>query len=85
MKFFLHFFDHIVYRPSYKFKVNLFYLKNNFYFNFKNLLFINFFTNISKRLNITILKFSYVIYKNFILYFILINIIIQFWLILVII
>ena len=77
MKFFLHFFDHVVYRPSHKFMLNLFYLKNNFYFNFKNLLFINFFTNISKKFNITVLKFSYIIYKNFVLYFILINLLIQ--------
>lgn len=77
MKFFLTFFDNIVYRPSYKFFLNLFFIKNNFYFNFKNLIFINFFTNINKKFNIKILKFSYIFYKNFILYFILVNILIQ--------
>lgn len=64
--------------------LNLFYLKNNFYFNFKNLLFINFFTNVNKRFTITILKFSYVFYKNFILYFILINLLIQILLIIIV-
>lgn len=77
MKFFLNFFDNVIYRPSYKFMLNLFYIKNNFYFNFKNLIFINFFTNVSKKFNIKILKFSYLFYKNFILYFILLNILIQ--------
>ena len=77
MKFFLTFFDNVVYRPSYKFFLNLFFIKNNFYFNFKNLIFINFFTNINKKFNIKILKFSYIFYKNFILYFILVNILIQ--------
>ncbi len=84
MKFFLKFFDHVVYRPSHKFATNLFFLKNNFYFNFKNLLFISFFINISKKLNIKILKFSYLFYKNFILYFLLLNIFFQLFLLMIV-
>jgi len=76
MKFFLNFFDKITNRPSYKFFLNFFSLKNTFYFNFKTLSYIHFFTNIQKSFNIKLVKFSYLFYKNFIIYFLLFNLLI---------
>lgn len=84
MKFFINFFDKITNRPSYKFFLNLFFLKNNFYFNFKTLSYIHFFTNIQKNFNIKLLKFNYLFYKNFIFYFLLLNLLIQFTVILIV-
>lgn len=77
MKTFILFFDKITNRPSYKFFLNLFFLKNSFFFNFKNLLFIHFFVNLKNTFNIKLLKFNYYWYKNFILYFFILNIFIQ--------
>ena len=48
MKFFLSVFDDTLNRPYTKFLFNIFVLKNNFYFNFKNIIYIHFFTNIQK-------------------------------------
>lgn len=83
MKFFITFFDSIVHRPSYKFFLNLFLLKNSFYFNFKNLVYIHFFINLQKELKIKFIKINYYFYKNFILYFFIINILIQLYIILI--
>ena len=83
MKIFILFFDQITNRPSYKFFLNFFFLKNNFYFNFKNLLFIHFFLNLKKTFNLKILKFNYYLYKNFILYFFLLNILIQLYILII--
>lgn len=83
MKFFLMFFDKIIYRPSYKFYLNLFILKNTFYFNFKNLIYIHFFTNLKNNFNINFIKINYVFYKNFIFYFILINLVVQCFIVLI--
>jgi hypothetical protein len=83
MKSFILFFDKIINRPSHKFFLNFFFLKNNFYFNFKNILFIQFFTNLKNTFNIKLLKFNYYFYKNFILYFFLLNSIIQIYIIFV--
>jgi hypothetical protein len=77
MKFFLTFFDSMINRPSNKFFLNFFFLKNSFYFNLKNILFIHFFINLQKSFNLKILKFNYTFYKNLILYFLIINIVIQ--------
>ena len=71
MKFFLSFFDNIVNRPSYKFFLNIFFLKNSFYFNLKSIIYIHFFTNLKNIFKIKLLKFNYTFYKNFLLYFIL--------------
>lgn len=85
MKNFIIFFDKIVNRPSYKFFLNFFFLKNNFYFNLKNLMYIHFFINIKKNFNIKLLKFNYNFYKNFIFYFFLINSILQLYIIVILI
>lgn len=84
MKFFLDLFDKILNRPSYKFFLNFFFLKNNFYFNLKNLSYIHFFTNVQKIFKIKNLKFNYSFYKNFIFYFLLLNLMIQFIVILIV-
>lgn len=84
MKFFTNFFDKIIYKPIFNYSNNLFFLKNNFYTIYKNILFIHFFINLKKKFKIKFIKFTYFFYKNFITYFILINIIIQFLLIFVI-
>lgn len=81
MKSFITFFDKIINRPSHKFFLNFFFLKNNFYFNLKNILFIHFFTNLKNTFNIKLLKFNYYFYKNFILYFFLLNSLIQLYII----
>jgi len=81
MKFFLSFFDNTVIRPSYKFFLNIFFLKNSFYFNLKSIIYIHFFTNLKNIFKIKLLKFNYTFYKNFILYFFLINCIIQLYII----
>jgi hypothetical protein len=85
MKFFLTFFDSMVNRPSNKFFLNFFFLKNSFYFNLKNVLFIHFFINLQRTFHLKIIKFNYVLYKNIIFYFIILNVIIQFFIVFILI
>lgn len=83
MKFYLTFFDKTINRPSHKFCLNIFFLKNSFYFNLKNVLYIHFFTNLKNIFKIKLLKFNYIFYKNFILYFFIINIFIQLYIVMI--
>jgi|LakMenE18May11ns_1017448.scaffolds.fasta_scaffold9142657_2 hypothetical protein len=85
MKFFLSIFDNTLNRPYSKFLLNIFILKNNFYFNFKNIIYIHLFTNVQKIFKIKILKFNYIFFKNTVIYFTIINILIQLYLIIVLI
>ncbi len=84
MKLFVSFFDNINNRPSSKFSNNLFFLKYNAYFNVKNLNYINIFLNLKKRFKIKTFNFNYSFYFNFLLYFIALNVIIQFFLVMII-
>ena len=83
MKFFLTFFDKSTNRPSHKFFLNIFFLKNSFFFNLKSVIYIHFFTNLKNLLKIKLLKFNYIFYKNFIFYFFIINILIQLYIIII--
>lgn len=83
MKFFLSVFDDTLNRPYTKFLFNIFVLKNNFYFNFKNIIYIHFFTNIQKLFKIKVLKFNYIFFKNLVIYFTIINIIVQLYFIVI--
>lgn len=83
MKNFILFFDNIINRPSYKFFLNFFFLKNSFYFNLKNIAFIHFFVNLKNTFNMRIIKFNYYLYKNFILYFLLSNVFIQLYILVI--
>jgi hypothetical protein len=83
MKFFLSVFDDTLNRPYIKFLFNIFILKNNFYFTFKNIIYIHFFTNIQKLFKIKILKFNYIFFKNLVIYFTMLNIFIQVYFIVV--
>ena len=78
MKFFLALFDNTLNRPYIKFLFNIFSLKNNFYFNFKNINYIHFFTNVKKLFKIKILKFNFFFFKYLVVYFTIFNIITQF-------
>lgn len=73
MKFIINFFDKLQNRPSYKFAINIFLLKMNTYFSLKQTLYIHIFLHIKKMLQVKLFKFNYIIYNNFILYFIIIN------------
>ena len=83
MKFFLSVFDDTLNRPYTKFLFNIFVLKNNFYFNFKNIIHIHFFTNVKKIFKIKILKFNFIFFKNLVVYFTLCNIFTQLYLLLI--
>ena len=84
MKFFLALFDNTLNRPYIKFLFNIFSLKNNFYFNFKNINYIHFFTNVKKLFKIKILKFNFFFFKYLVVYFTIFNIITQLLTILII-
>jgi hypothetical protein len=77
MKLFVNFFDNLINRPSNKFSMNLFFLKNSLYFNLKNINYIHIFINLKKFFSIKIFKFNYTIYNHFLIYFTIINIILQ--------
>ncbi len=79
MKLFAYYFDNVVNRPSSKFFTNLFFLKYNSYFNVKNLNYINIFLNLKKKFKIKTFNFNYQFYMNFLLYFIIINVFVQFF------
>ncbi len=84
MKFFLNYYDNLLNRPTYKFFLNLFFLKNNQYFVIKQLNFIHIYLHLIKKLKIKIFKFNYIFYNNFIIYFIIINIVSQIFIFLLI-
>jgi hypothetical protein len=77
MKLFINVFDNLINKPSKKFFLNLFFLKNNLYTILKNINYIHIFLKIKKIFAIKIFKFNYRLYNNFIIYFILLNILIQ--------
>ena len=77
MKLIANYFNHILTKPTTLFFLNIFFLKNNLYFNIKYLLYIHTFLNIKSFLKIKILKFNYSMYNNFIFYFIILNILSQ--------
>ena len=81
MKLFANYYDSLQNRPSYNFFLNLFFLKNISYFNLKNLNYIHIFVNLNNFFKIKTFKFNYSFYNNFIIYFIIINLIIQFFII----
>jgi len=83
MKFFLAVFDETLNRPYTKFLFNIFILKNNFYFNFKNIVYIHFFTNVRKLFKVKVLKFNYTFFKNLAVYFTVVNIVTQVCIILI--
>lgn len=83
MKLFVNFFDNILNRPSHKFFSNLFFLKYNAYFNVKNLNYIHIFLNLKKKFTVKLFKFNYSFYFNFLVYFIVANVAIQFFIILI--
>lgn len=84
MKFILNFYDNYLSRPSTKFYYNLFFLKNNLYFNIKSINYIHIFVKFQKLFNIKVFKFTFNVYLNFIIYFILFNIFLQFFITLLI-
>ena len=84
MKFFMNVYDNFIFRPSNKYSINLFFLKNNLYFYIKNINYIHIFLKFKKIFNIKIFKFNYNVYLNFISYFILLNILMQLFLTIII-
>lgn len=85
MKFFLALFDDIINRPYSKFLSNMFILKNNFYFNFKNINYMHFFSNIKKLFKIKILQFKFFFYKYLVIVFFYFNLITQFYILYIVI
>jgi hypothetical protein len=77
MKFFLSVYDNYINRPSIKYKTNIFFLKINSYFSMFNFNFINIYIKIKKLFIIKIFQFKYSIYFIFLIYFILLNLLIQ--------
>jgi hypothetical protein len=77
MKFFLSVYDNYTNRPSIKYKTNIFFLKVNSYFSMFNFNFINIYIKIKKLFIIKIFQFKYSIYFIFLIYFILLNLLIQ--------
>lgn len=77
MKFILNFYDIYLSRPSTKYFLNLFFLKNNLYFIIKNINYIHIFIKFKKLFNIKVFQFNYKMYLNFIIYFIVLNIFLQ--------
>jgi hypothetical protein len=65
MKFFLSIYDNYLVKPSTAFYLNIFFLKNNNYFNFKTLKHIHIFLQLRKVLQIKIFKFNYLLSNNF--------------------
>jgi hypothetical protein len=84
MKFILTFYDLYLSRPSTKYFLNLFFLKNNLYFNIKTINYIHIFTKFKKLFIIKIFKFNYTVYLNFIIYFIILNLLIQLFVVILI-
>ena len=78
MKFFINYYNIYSNKPYNKFLINLFFLKNSLFFKYKNLLYIYIFTNIKRKFNVNLIKFNELFFNNIIIYFIIINISIQF-------
>jgi hypothetical protein len=85
MKFFLSVFDNYLSRPSLKYKTNIFFLKINSYFSMFSYNFITFYIKIKKLFIIKIFQFNYSIYFIGLVYFIIVNLVIQLFLTLVVI
>lgn len=81
MKFFLYVFDETLNRPYTKFLFNLFLLKNNVYFNLKNINYIHFFTNVQKLFKVKILNFKFSFFKHLVITFFFFNIFTQIYII----
>ena len=77
MKYFLTVYDIYINRPSIKFKTNIFFLKNNYYFSMFSLNFINIYIKIKKLFIIKIFQFKYSVYFVSLIYFIILNLFIQ--------
>ena len=77
MKLITNYFNTMWTKPSNLFFINFFFLKNNLYFNIKYLLYIHLYLNIKNYLNIKILKFNYKFYNSVVLYYIILNIVLQ--------
>jgi len=77
MKLCINIYDNYLRKSSQLFYFNLFFLKNNIYFNLKNLQYIHIFLKFKNFFNIKIFKLNYNIFLNFILYFIVFNLFMQ--------
>lgn len=77
MKFYLKFFDNLQNKPSYKFFINLFFLKQNQYFSIKQITHMHFFLNLKRYFRIKVLKFTYSYYVNVISTLTFINLFLQ--------
>jgi hypothetical protein len=77
MKSIINFYDKLQNRPSYKFFLNIFSIKEIYYFSIKQIYYIQIFFKIINYLKIKIFKFNYNLYNYFIVFFIVINIILQ--------
>jgi hypothetical protein len=84
MKLIINFYNNLKLKPSHKFYLNLFFFKNMFSFNLKQLQYIHIFTAIKKVWKIKIFKFNYSLYFYFIIVFLIINIILQLLIIIII-
>lgn len=85
MKLFINYYNNIINKPYSKFSLNIFFLKNIQYLHIKNLYYIHFFINLKNNFLVKHLKFNYHIFKNFIYYFIILNILIQLFIIIILI
>ena len=77
MKFFLNIYDNFKNKPFHKYKLNLFFLKNNIFFNISSFSYIHIFLKFKKLFNIKIFKITYKMYVNFMLLFMAVNFLIQ--------
>lgn len=77
MKFFINYYNSIINKPFTKFSTNLFFLKNIQFFNYSNLNYLHMFNNIFRKFSTNLIKFNLIFYKNFIVYFIITNFILQ--------
>lgn len=83
MKLIINFYNNLRIKPSHKFFINLFLFKNMFSFSLKQLQYIHVFTAIKKAWKVKIFKFNYSFYFYFVLIFLLVNLLIQIFLVLV--
>ena len=72
MSFFFTIFKKLINRPSFKFKLNLFFLKESLSLSFKHLIYIHIFINIQSKLKIKLFKTVNFLSINLAYYYVLI-------------
>lgn len=70
MKSIIMYYEMLHNRPMYKFFLNLFFLKDIYWFSIKHLQYIQIFLKLTKTLDIKLFKFTYSIWWRFLAYYI---------------